>query len=247
LLGTESDVKPIEDMEMDTLLAFMSNATAMDSIGALDLPKGNMPPDIQGEYIFCPIELCADNGYGVPKNDTIFFRFGGDQDSIFVTEDVQLHSGDSLFIGNDTLVLHADTTIQITNVEYYYPEGQHNMTVSCDFKGDVLEKGGVYETKHQSEVYIMGSGNDFTAYFTIDYDCESSGESFKLKRGYIITGKVASSGIEHAVIACVNISVESGSDQGLATIPEKDWIFVYRVKNANNKYGTAERHQWYQN
>ena len=203
LMGTESDVKPIDSVIPDTLLSFITNGTAMGSVGALSLPRGNMPPDIQGEYIFCPIELCADNGYGVPRNDTLFFRFGGgDQD-------------------------------------------QHNMTVSCDLYGDVMEKGDIYHRKSQPKAYVMGNGNNFTAYFTLDYDCEFQGETYKIKRGYVIMGTVSSAGIDHAVMACVNISVDEVSGQGYVNPPQKDYIYVYRVKTFDNQFGLAQRYQWY--
>lgn len=244
LLGTESDVKPIGDVIPDTLLAFITNSFAMDSVGALSLPEGNMPPDIQGEFYFGPVELCADNGHGVPRNDTLLFRFGGNHETIIEIEDVELHPGNLWIHGTDTLLITSDTTIHIEKPVYYYPEGQHNMEVSCDLYGDVLERGNVYQIKPQPKAYVMGHGNDFTAYFTVDYSCEFQGESYEMTRGYVIMGTVTSTGIDHAVIACVNISV-SGSDQGFVSLPQEDWIYVYRVKVGNNKFGSAERCFWY--
>lgn len=245
LLGTESDVKPIREVIPDTLLTFITNSFAMDSVGALSLPEGDMPPDIQGEFYFGPAELCADNGHGVPRNDTLYFRFGGNHETIIETEDVELHPGNLWIHGTDTLQINSDTTIQIEKTVYYYPDGQHNMKVPCDLYGDVLERGNVYQIKQQPMAYVMGNGNNFTAYFTIDYNCEFSGEYYDMKRGYIITGTISSEGIDQAVVACVNVSV-AGSE-GYASKPEKDWIYVYRVKVGNNKFGTAERCFWYPN
>lgn len=214
LMGTESDVKPIEDVIPDTLLTFIGNANAMDSVGAVDLPLDLTPPDIQGEYAFFPIELCADNGHGVPRNDTLYFRFGGDS--------------------------------QLVDTILYYPNGQHNRKVTCDFYGDVLEKGNVYK-KHQTEAFVMGDGRDgsFASYFTIDYDCESLGAFYQLKRGYVIKGKVSSSGIEQAVIACVNDSIVVLFPGQNFALPQKDCIYVYRVKAGDNQFGTAPRFNWY--
>ena len=246
LMGTEENVKPINEVIPDTLLSFIADDEAMGSMEALSLPRGNTPPDIQGEYAFGPIQLGADNGHGVPRNDTIYIRFGGDQEPYLGTSSVQFHPGDILIQGSDTLVFAADTTMQIEETFYYYPEGQHNRMVPCDIYGDVMEKGDVYLPKSQPQAYVMGNGNNFTAYFIIDYDCEFQGDSYKIKRGYILTGTITSAGIDHAVLACVNVSVDEISNQGFVNPPQKDYVYVYRVKSNDNQYGMAKRVQWYQ-
>lgn len=81
LMGTESDVKSIEEVIPDTLLSFVADTTEMEG-EVLELHEGITPPDIQGEYMFFPRELYADNGHHPEANDTLFFRFGGDGDTL---------------------------------------------------------------------------------------------------------------------------------------------------------------------
>ncbi len=78
LMGTESYVKSIEEVIPDTLLRFIADTTVMGD-ETIVLPRGNTPPDIQGEYMFFPRELYKDNGHHPLAGDTLFFRFGGHQ------------------------------------------------------------------------------------------------------------------------------------------------------------------------
>lgn len=80
LMGTESNVKPIAEVIPDTLLTFVADSSAMDSL-VLTLPTGNMPPDIQGGYLFGPRDLYKYNGVHPMANDTVFLRFGGEPDT----------------------------------------------------------------------------------------------------------------------------------------------------------------------
>lgn len=217
LMGTESDVMPIDQVIPDTLLKFIVDSTEMmDTI--LVLPTGIKPPNIQGEYMFYPRRFYRDNGFHVMATDTVCFRFGGESDTLGC-----------------------------------YPEGQHNMIVPCDFYGDIMESGNVFLVKSQPHAYVMGEGNDFTAYFKISYEhCEEpiSGAEFTLTRGYILTGTVTTQGIENAVLACVNISAEqNGVQQNIppeAIAGLSNRIFIYRVQgDAINPFGTAPRQKWY--
>ena len=243
LLGTESDVKPIEEVIPDTLLSFLKTVSP-----ELTLPTGNTPPDIQGEFVFAPRELYANNGHLLPANDTIRFRFGGDSEPLEITSEIQLHSGDTIFYGADTLVLHADSLLTITGMTLYYPEGQHNGLVPCDILEDglSLQKG--------IEAYVMGTGNQFTVYFVVTYDdCEepNSGVKFSLTRGYVLTGTMTEDGIDRAVMACVNIAVQAQTTSpnvpGSSLQDMLDKIYVYRVNSGNpiNPFGMAVRKNWY--
>ena len=223
LMGTEANVKPIEEVVPDTLLTYIANTVAMHNQD-IELPTGINPPDIQGEYWFAPRELYSYNHHAVAP-DSIFIRFGG-QPSLLVVP------------VNDTIF---DTVT-------YYTEGQHNMLVPCDIYGDVLEKGEKYNIK-SVDAYVVGSGKNFTAYFTVDYQCQetSSGQDYNLTRGYILTGEIADEGIKSAKLAIVNINVSSDQSSQYIALPEKDWIFVYRVKtdDPQNQFGVAVRENWY--
>jgi len=243
LLGTESEVKPIKEVVSDSLLSFVETMNP-----ALVLPTGNTPPDIQGEFVFAPRELYANNGHQPTADDTIRFRFGGDREELEVPAEIQLHAGDTLFLGADTLVLQADSTLHYMATTYYYPEGQHNRLVPCD----VYEDG--FSLKSGIDAYVMGSGNQFTVYFTVEYDdCQepSSGVEYTLTRGYILTGTITGEGIENAVMACVNLDAQPNTSSptvpGSAFQSMVDRIYVYRVKTngSSNQFGMAVRENWY--
>lgn len=249
LLGAESDVKPIEEVIPDTLLDFVADTGVMGSL-TLALPTGMVPPDIQGGYLFGPRVLYKYNGDHPQANDTILLRFGGEQDSVQVLVDHVFHAGDGLIQDGDTTWFAADTTIQMTETTYFYPDGQNNRWVPCDIYGDIQEKGNVFRKK-STIAYVMGGGSEFAVYFTVDYDCEQSGAEFSLKRGYVLTGTITQMGIDHAVLACVNIEAEKKNN--VTTVPEnaiqslENRIYVYRVKNQSdpNAFGMAERCKWY--
>lgn len=99
LMGSESYVHPIEEVIPDTLLRFLE-------VHGMHCPEGNNPPDIQGEYVLYPRRLKWTNADAIPANDSLFFRFGGDLDT--------------LVSGGDTLV--------------YHPFGQHGRVTPCDYK-----------------------------------------------------------------------------------------------------------------
>ena len=81
LMGTESDVKPIEAIIPDTLLTFIADPTVMHDTVMIP-PVGNMPPDIQGEFVFGPRELFSYNENYLMGGDTLYIRFGGDPDTV---------------------------------------------------------------------------------------------------------------------------------------------------------------------
>ncbi|MCR5645898.1 MAG: hypothetical protein K6F96_05870 [Bacteroidales bacterium] len=241
LMGTESDVKPIEEVIPNVLLDYIQDADSMSLPLVLNLPSGANPPDIQGEFIFTPVELYKSNVQTQSYIDTMFLRFGGEP-STYQVEKVY-HVGDTLIQGSDTTVLSADTTI--ITMETYYPNGQQNMLVPVDFKGEVAE-GDEYKTK-STNAFVMGNGDDFTVYFTVDYDCEVNVEGqqteFKLKKGYIVTGTMTPNGIDHAVVVCINMEVDNVAVQSL-----ENQIFCYRVRsNTGGPFGMAIRQQWYHN
>ena len=252
LMGDESNVKLIGEVIPDTLLVFIADTAAMGDSLVLNLPTGNTPPDIQGQYVFGPRTLYKYNGDHPVANDSIYLRFGGEQAFLQVLKDHHYHAGDILIQGEDTLTFTADTTIQVMDSVVYYPDGQNNKLVPCDIYRDIKEKGNVFLRK-QVPAYVVGRGNDFTVYFTVEYDCEEelSGLPFTLKRGYILTGTIAADGIEHAVLACVNI--EAKPDGTSTTVPSEaiqsmeNRIYVYRVRKLGNPnaFGTAVRYQWY--
>jgi hypothetical protein len=231
LLGTESDVKTIEQVIPDTLMSFITDTMAMqDSV--LILPDGNLPPDIQGEFMFFPRDLYRNNGYQGPEGDTLFIRFGGDQGEIYTYLDsVHYAPGDSLFLGMDTILIQSDTIILVEDTVFCYPQGQHNRMVPCDIQESGLS-GSV-------DAYVMGEDDQFTAYFTVSYENDGNGNS--LKRGYILTGTITPAGIDKAIMACVNIDC---SDQSMINA-----IGVYRVRNddPNDRFGLAVRQKWYSN
>lgn len=80
LMGTESEVKPIDSIIPDTLLTYIADSVKMgDSV--MIPPVGNIPPDIQGEFVFGPRELFSFNDTHHMGSDTLYIRFGGDPDT----------------------------------------------------------------------------------------------------------------------------------------------------------------------
>lgn len=75
LMGSEAYVKPIEEVVPETLLLFLSD-------NGLHCAEGNNPPDVQGEYELNPRHLKWCNTDAVPADDALFFRFGGDLDTL---------------------------------------------------------------------------------------------------------------------------------------------------------------------
>lgn len=75
MMGTESYVKPLGAVIPDTLLRFLE-------ANNLRYFQGNTPPDVQGEYELCPRELLLSNVDAIPAGDSLFFRFGGDCDTL---------------------------------------------------------------------------------------------------------------------------------------------------------------------
>ncbi len=245
LMGTESDVKPIEAVIPNVLLDYIQDADSMSLPLVLNLPSGANPPDIQGEFLFTPVELYKSNVQTQSYIDTMFLRFGGDSSTYPVEVEEVYHAGDILVQGSDTTVFSNDTTIITMGTTVYYPNGQHNMLVPVDFKGEVAE-GDEYKTK-STNAFVMGNGDDFTVYFTVDYDCEVNVEGqqteFKLKKGYIVTGTMTPNGIDHAVVVCINMEVDNVAVQSL-----ENQIFCYRVQsNSGGPFGMAIRQQWYHN
>lgn len=246
LMGTEADVKPIDQVIPDTLLHFIGDSNVMHN-QVIDLPAGVTPPDIQGEFMFAPRELFAYNHHFVP-NDTVRIRFGGDPSflSTIVTDTIEI-GVDTVITETDTILKPIDSLVVDTVSVPYYLEGQHNMLVPVDIYGDVIEKGNQYNKK-QANGYVMGSGKRFTAYFAVDYACEMDGVDFAYRRGYVVTGEIAPEGIKNAVMAIVNMDVVVDGNSIYANFPEKDWIYVYRAKSddSQNPFGVAIRQNWYE-
>lgn len=250
LMGTESEIQTIDSVIPSSLLVFVSTADSMSPATPLALPEGNTPPDIQGEYIFGPRDLYKNNGHQPIANDTVYLRFGGKPSPLPITTEVELHQGDILVIGADTLVLQADSTILVNDTLFYYPQGQHNRIVPFEIYGDIKEKDNRFELK-KGDAFVMGSWDDFTLYYTIDYYCKEalSGAEFTLTRGYILTGKISDEGIEHAVMACANIQVEvtapSPAVPNEAIEAMRNRIYIYRVQGSTTDlFGTAVRLGW---
>ena len=201
LMGTEYYVKPVEDVIPDTLITFLDTLK-------LTLPTGNMPPDVQGEYVFQPRELLASNIDYVPHfSEVVRFRFGGDLDTV---KDIY--------------------------------QDQHNRVVSFDYQEDALG------LMHEDTVYLMGSGNTFTAYFTQKLDIQYlASVRLELTRAVAIFGAVSQVGIDSARIAFLNTDVRVVQNNSGASIPNealnsmKGQIFVYQVENK----GVAIRQNWY--
>lgn len=74
LMGTESDVKPVDLVIPDTLMGFLGDTVAMHQ-RQITLPAGNIPPDIEGEYVLAPMSLFAYNHRNPLPDDSLFFRF----------------------------------------------------------------------------------------------------------------------------------------------------------------------------
>ena len=78
LMGTESYVKPIDSIIPDTLLRYIGDSAVMGE-NAIVPPAGNMPPNIQGEFVFGPRELFSYNETYHGNLDTLYIRIGGVQ------------------------------------------------------------------------------------------------------------------------------------------------------------------------
>jgi hypothetical protein len=207
LMGTESYVDSIGEVIPDTLLKVLADATVMQLTPAV-LPQGNMPPDVQGEFVLRPKELLWYNENLVSDGDSIRFRFGGNPSA----------SG-------------------------YYPNGQHNRVTPCDY-----EENGLLG--HTDSAYLMGSGNDFTAYFVLTYEhiTKIDGVDYNMTRGYVITGKMNGNGnaIDNVRVAYINLNMKVNSNNMAVSCVEtgsikamEGNIFVYK--------GTVTRQKWFKN
>jgi len=202
LMGTEDYVQSAEEVIPDTLRRFLTHSLR------LDLPMGNVPPNVQGEYVFQPRELVGSNVDVVPDfSEVVRFRFGGDLD-----------------------------------VGHGIYQDQHNRVVSFDYQEDALG------LMHKDTVYLMGSGNSFTAYFTQKMNVQySTSVRFELTRAVAIFGAVTPMGIDSARMACLNTDVRVVQNTSGTSVPDevlnalKDRIYVYQVENK----GVAKRQNWY--
>lgn len=157
LMGSESKVKPIEEVIPDTLLRFIGDATVMGN-DTIILPVGNTPPDVQGEYLFFIRELYKHNGHHPIADDTLFFRFGGDRpfDSLDYYPEGQhnrITPGDLLEKGFslqhvDTVYLMGDGSaftayFTVAYNDCYEPMSQVNYTLKRGYviTGTVTENG----------------------------------------------------------------------------------------------------------
>lgn len=233
LMGPELDGVPIDSLPgFDTLMAFIADPSSMHNT-VLELPKGNFPPDIQGEFVF---QIQGDSAYAsndhILSLDSLCFRFGGEPSFMQVSHDDTIHVGQLLIQGADTLVMAHDTVLHVVDTFVYYVNGQQNMAVPCEIYGDVMEKGNTYKIKGPAEGYVMGRGDDFVAYFVVEYDCEQLEIEFDLKRGYVVTGKINkdTKNISEAWVACVNI------DSSIPSMAQR--IYVYRILSVKKSYWT---------
>lgn len=198
LMGTEEEVKPLESVIPDTLVKFLGDNIAMHQKPVVP-PAGNMPPNVEGEYVLAPMSLFAFNHREPLPDDSLFFRFSS----------------------------------------------QHNRLVLCD----------IYEKSHERatapETFLMGNGKNFTAYFTVTYECQPiAGDdlSYTLTRGYLITGTVTSQGIDDAIVACLNISVDIDPSETSAWVSDvkstEGDIYVYCALGGT-PFGPAVRYNWF--
>lgn len=81
LMGTESYVKRIDSIIPDTLFSYIGDSAVMGD-NVIVPNRGNMPPNIQGEFVFGPRELFSYNETYHGNLDTLYIRFGGDPDTI---------------------------------------------------------------------------------------------------------------------------------------------------------------------
>lgn len=87
----------------------------------------------------------------------------------------------------------------------YYPNGQHNRVMPCDY-----EENGM--SGHTDVAYLMGSGNAFTAYFVLTFEHidDIPGVDYGMTRGYVIMGEMGKNGdaIDNARVAYINLNMK---------------------------------------
>ena len=98
LMGTESYVKSIEEVIPDTLLKVMD-----------ELPQGNTPPDIQGEFVLNNKELLWTNAWSIAAGDSICMRFGGGVDTLGCYPEGQHNRVVPLDYLEEEMLMHTDT------------------------------------------------------------------------------------------------------------------------------------------
>ena len=96
MMGSESYVKSIEEVIPDTLLKYIAHSTDLTLYG------GNIPPDMQGEFVFAPRELIKYNTNPLPANDSLFFKFASQHNRVTSCD---FHETDCALIHLDTIYL----------------------------------------------------------------------------------------------------------------------------------------------
>ena len=127
LMGAETYVKGIEEVIDDTLLRVLADTSLM-KLDSLSLYKGNTPPDVQGQFVFCPKELLWYNADQIAAGDSICFRFGGDVDTLGCYPEGQHNRVVPLDYQEDAMMKHTDTAYLMGNKDRFtaYFELTHN-------------------------------------------------------------------------------------------------------------------------
>lgn len=114
----------------------------------------------------------------------------------------------------------------------YYPNGQHNRVVPCDY-----EENGMLG--HTDMAYLMGADNAFTAYFELTYEHidDVPGVDYDMTRGYVIIGEMGKNGdaIDNVRVAYINLNMKVNSNNIAVSGVQNSFIkamegriFVYR-------------------
>lgn len=141
-----------------------------------------------------------------------------------------------------TYVMHERQRVY-TNIPYNWPlslvesdvllhfEGQHNGTVSLDLTDDTQNL--------TDRVYVMGSGNAFTAYVIEkkEYDMPIGDNTFhvKMKRGIVMAGVIEDAGIRNLRYASIIINADDNSNGEIEQYPPGSF-FIYKDRD-----GLSER------
>ena len=221
LMGSESYVKPIEEVIPDTLLRFIADSSVMGN-DTIVLPCGNVPPDIQGEYLFFPRELYKHNGHHPLADDTLFFRFGGD------------YRVDTL--DNDVWVC--------------YPDGQHNRIASGDllekgFSQKTIDTVYLMGEGNGFTAYFKVDYKDCYEPMSQVYYTLTRGY---IITGTITESGIRHAIIACVNIAAMPQTPSQYIPFDAFERSMVNRIYIYRVQaNNSNPFGTAVRQQWYQN
>ena len=200
LMGTESYVDSIEEVIPDTLLKVLKDKTIMQLDQAV-LPKGNTPPDVQGEFVLCPKELIWYNGYSIAAGDSICLRFGGDASASGYYPNGQHNRVVPLDYKEDAMAkLHADKAYLM---------------------GSGSSFTAYFELTHQHIDEIPGVDFDLTRGYVITGKMSPKGDS-------MLNVRIAYINLELKV-NYNNVAVSGVPNNYIEAL--KGYIFVYRAQN----------------